>query len=228
MQESDCRLEAWNFDFLEFFCVFFYCVIIRKHLKKLTETILYQPSRDKLYSFSRYHLLLFWTRSAVGLRVLRVYTLYPPQRSKVGSWHIHDKLGTHHCNKTTIHICVIKRLWISYGKEKKNKNENRLIFIWIWTAWNCHQRALLFVHLWFVSFVFIRTSSSGWKDRNFLPRIWNKHSITWQNEGRKTILFFGRDAFCLFFFFYADAFFCFYHADWEWMMTEQRHKTVKC
>jgi len=103
------------------FCVFFYCVIIRKHLKKLTETILYQPSRDKLYSFSRYHLLLFWTRSAVGLRVLRVYTLYPPQRSKVGSWHIHDKLGTHHCNKTTIHICVIKRLWISYGKEKKTR-----------------------------------------------------------------------------------------------------------
>merc|ERR1719378_1879403 len=67
------------------FFVFFYCVIIRKHLKKLTETILYQPSRDKLYSFSRYHLSLLLLdgerRWVTGPS--RGDTLPPQRRSKV-------------------------------------------------------------------------------------------------------------------------------------------------
>jgi len=56
-------------------------------------------------------------------------------------------------------------------RRKKNKNEHWLIFTWIWTAWNCHQRALSFVHLWFVFVLSARLLPDGihircrWRDK---------------------------------------------------------------
>jgi len=75
-------------------------------------------------------------------------------QSQTSSWHIHDKLGTHHCKQTIVNndLWIRKRnaymdfLWRKKNSERKVYREiyinmYRSLFIWIWTA--CHQRELL-------------------------------------------------------------------------------------